>query len=312
MNILCSTDDNFVQHASAMLASLFENNKGQKIFVHVLTESLQEKNKADLNALAARYGAEIAFYIIGPEKLKGFPLKDDDYVSVAAYFRLLAPDVLPADVHKIIYLDGDVIVRQSLNELWSMDIDDYALSAIDETIADNCHRHCYDLSYGYFNSGVMLINLAYWRKNEVASRAISYMAEHPDRIKFWDQDALNGILYRNEWIRMPLKWNLTTLFLSRNFTNHASYSKVYATEYVDAVNRPAVVHYTGPLKPWNYVSSDHPYKNDYYKYLALTSWKDFKPRKTMSVALKRTAKKICLFLGLYTSPFVVLEKRKNH
>lgn len=303
MNILCCLDDNFVQHTGVMLTSLFENNSGEAIDVYVMTEGLQEKNRSALSSIVRKYNARIYFYMLKADMLKNFSLKTDDYVSVAAYFRLLVTTVLPAELDKIIYIDGDTIVRSSLKELWETEIENYALAAIDETIAGNCRRHQYDRSFGYFNSGVMLLNLKYWREKNVAERAIDYLTRYPERIKSWDQDALNGVLYDKEWKRLPLKWNLTTLFLDKGFSANPNYSDVYASEYFSAIKDPAIVHYTGPAKPWHYTSTDHPFKKEYNKYLQLTVWKDYCPRRKMSVFCKRVAKQILSFFHCYSSPY---------
>ena len=44
----------------------------------------------------------------------------------------------------------------------------------------------------YFNSGVMLINLDYWRANNVKEKVIDFISRKPEVIRFADQDGLNS------------------------------------------------------------------------------------------------------------------------
>ena len=71
-------------------------------------------------------------------------------------------------MHKIIYLDCDLIVEQQLSKLFNYDIGRYPIAAVEDMWSgkdDNYERLGYDRKYGYFNSGVLLINLDMWRES---------------------------------------------------------------------------------------------------------------------------------------------------
>ena len=197
MEVLCACDQRFLPHTATMLCSLLEHNSVSRI--HLFYSSVSEHELAKLEALVARYASKISFYEIVLADLQD--LRVDKWASVAVYYRLLAPRLLPADLDKVLYLDFDIIVRQSLKDLWNIDLTGHALGAVPNFEDDA--RKALGLPEGtkYFNSGVLLINLWFWRQSNVAERAISFIRNNPTKVQYWDQDALNATLVRS-WIEL--------------------------------------------------------------------------------------------------------------
>lgn len=305
MDILCCLDDNYVQHTSVMLTSFFVNNDFENHHIYVITLQLNESNSSYLKNIVEKYHSSFHLYRINREMLSDFVLKDTDYVSLATYLRLFSTQVLPPDCSKVLYIDGDIIVRNSLEALWKMDIKNYAVAAVDETIKANCIRHKYDVALGYFNAGFMLINMDFWRNNNIAEKAIDYMKRFPERIKSWDQDALNGILYKGLWKRIDLKYNLTTIFLYQNYVEGDDFPKIYTEEYSSAISDPTIVHYTGPDKPWNYTVIDHPFKQDYLKYAKMIG---VKQPFEIHLFMKKMIRKTLCYMGILKDTYVVIKK----
>jgi lipopolysaccharide biosynthesis glycosyltransferase len=111
----------------------------------------------------------------------------------------------------------------------------------------------------YFNSGVLLINLSFWRKNNVAERAISFVRNNPDKVQYWDQDALNAILI-NQWVELPTCWN---------------WQYWWRTSYPETEQEPAIVHFITSDKPWHW-SNSHIFKQEYHQYRIKTPWRRYK------------------------------------
>ena len=167
LNICCCTDDNYAQYCAVMLCSLFENNRGNNIIVHILISTLSESNTKGLKNLGFRYGANILFHKVDSAKLSGCQYRIKRPLSEAAYYRVLLASILK-DVDKILYLDCDIIVKGNIRELFEIEMDNYALAAVQEPVEiEEVHRLQLSIPYGesYFNSGVLLINLNYWREN---------------------------------------------------------------------------------------------------------------------------------------------------
>jgi lipopolysaccharide biosynthesis glycosyltransferase len=252
MEVLTACDERYLPHAATMLCSLLEHNSVSRI--HFFYSSIASHELEKLKSLVARYRSEIVLYKMAPTEFEGF--RADDHLSIATYYRLLAPRLLPPDLDKVLYLDADIIVRHSLNMLWCTDLADHALAAV-SNYEDN-PRKALGLPAGtqYFNAGVLLINLRFWRKHMVLEGAVAFIKDNPGRVRYNDQDALNAIL-ANQWIALPPGWN-AQMDEWRPFPP--------GTE-----SDPAIVHFVTSNKPWQW-SNEHPFKREYRKYRLKTPW----------------------------------------
>lgn len=273
LEIVCCFDNTFIRHAAVMLVSLLENNRKVKINIHAIVDSLILIEKEKLTNLVHSYNAKINYYELTNENLAyidSFPLNRKAHVSKATYFRLMMSNILPTNIKKVLYLDCDVIVQDELQSLYIENIEDYALAACKELIVNNPNSvrlGLPDLS-NYFCAGIMLINLDYWRKNRVPDRAFNFLSSYPERIQWWDQDALNGCLF-NEWKCLHPRYNCDpTMYFYNGWIN---YDKQFVNEWLDAVRNPAIIHYLTAAKPWMSLCV-HPLKNLYFKYLRMTPW----------------------------------------
>lgn len=272
-NIVCCTDDNYAQYCGVMLCSLLDNNKDNELIIHVLINQLSEENRNKLNKIVEFYNSKIIFHIVDESKLDGVKFRIHNPLSKAAYYRLLLSSVLP-NVSIVLYFDCDMIILKNIAELFKLEINDYALAAVaDHSPESDLHRRQLSLSYGsqYFCSGILLINLDYWRKNNSEEKLIEYSKR--DRYVFLhDQDSLNYV-FKNKWFVLPPKWNRLNLAIPKK----AMFDKRYDEQ--EYFSDPCVIHYATKLcKPWYNIHFLR-YKSLYIKYLHKTPWKDAKPLK---------------------------------
>lgn len=269
-DILCATDDKYVPYCGIMLTSLFENNKELNFCIYILTEHLSDRSKNELATLANSYNQRIEIITVDSEILKNCPIRQGDHVSIATYYRLLAPKLLPSNIEKILYLDCDMIIDSDITDLYNVDINGYPIAmSLDETFFDDekYQRLDYDKKYLYQNAGVALFNIKYWRDNNIVEKCFEYISNNADKIIFHDQDTLNALLHK-EIKQLPIKYNLQTGFL------YNAYKKNYKNEIDDimeAAMSPIIIHYTGPGKPW-FKGSRHPFVKKYIYYKKLSIW----------------------------------------
>lgn len=126
-----------------------------------------------------------------------------------------------------------------------------------------------DLRSGYFNSGVMLVNLNYWREHNLREEYYRFIQDHPDMIRLWDQDVLNYVLKKQKLL-LPVKYDLASGWLYRiSGTNVED----FRDQIDDAIKDPMIIHFTTSNKPWMTICR-HPYRNIFLKYKSQTIWKD--------------------------------------
>ena len=253
IQIATTIDESYVQHLGVMLCSLFESNPFNHLSIFVFSKRISSTQVRKLKKLAYRYDGDITIIEINESQIQN--LKLNLHASVANYYRLLMADLLPNYLRKILYLDSDIIFKTDIGELWQTDVSEYYVAAVAEPFYD-CSYLGFASEDKYFNSGVMLINLDKWRKEEIGETTINFIEQNPDKIKMWDQDGLNVVL-KGKWLELPQQWNQTSRIFEQNpFTI------------------PSIIHYTGSLKPWNY-HCQHPLKSEYFHYLKKTPWRKF-------------------------------------
>ncbi|WP_321478893.1 glycosyltransferase family 8 protein [uncultured Bacteroides sp.] len=295
MDVVCNIDDNYTKYCVVMLTSLFENNKEEDFDIHIIAGDLSFLNKSIISAVVEnKYAQKLHYYLVGDSLLSNFPISNG-HISISTYYRLFLPSILPQSISKIIYLDCDLLVLGSLKPLWEENVDGFAIGCVEDMWSgksDNYTRLCYDSSYSYFNAGVLLINLSYWRQCNFEKKALDYIQKYPERLLFNDQDVLNALLY-NQKKNISFRWNMQDGFFRRK----RRLRKESWNELDRDLKSPVIIHYTGAKKPWHYKSM-HPYKSIYFRYLDLTQWSGERPKVNYLFYFNRLFNDVVNFLGL--------------
>lgn len=289
IHIACNIDANFMQHCAVTLVSLFENNNSADICVHIVAPSLSEENQQILRNLVASYGNDIRFYFPPEDLLSCFAIKKfGKRISMATYYRCMFSAILPDDVEKVLYLDCDIVVLGDISEFWNTDLSGCGAACIEDIGKDEDERYerlHYDRSYSYFNAGVLLINLDYWREHKVDKQCVEYFQTYPERILFNDQDLLNVVLHKDK-VFVPLKWNMQDGFYRYGIDKKVADWNSFREELL----HPVILHYTNK-KPWNY-DSMHPLRSEYYKYLDMTPWQGQRPLSSLKKRVQWCMKRL--------------------
>ncbi len=304
IHILCATDDNYIPYYGIMLTSLFENNPDERFSIFVLSSGLQPLSISSLHSLTSAYGHSIQFVAIEEKDLVDCPIRPGDHVTLATYYRLVAASVLPEDISKILWLDGDLIIDGPVRELWETNLSSFAIGTVkDESY---CHPDIYQRlqlnpDIPYTSAGVLLINLDYWREHKSASLFFNYIRENRDKLLFHDQDTLN-VVFQDKKILLPVIWNFQSGFITA--WEYPNYPVPLQEEIFRAARKPIIIHYSGPSKPW-FRFNIHPYRKVFEHYQRLSPWKDFPPK---SFGLKHSIRdgigKMLRDLHLRRSPYI--------
>lgn len=256
MNICFATDDNYVKTTAIAIMTVLLTNKNEEISFYILSQSLTEENKEILKSTVLRYSSKshIQFCILTSSIIDKFSstIKKENHVSLAAYLRLFIPSLIPDNVHKILYLDGDIICVDSLRLLYETDLTNYSIAAVyDERTCDSeCfERLNYPMKNGYFNSGILLINVDYWRKNSIQQKCIDFVLGNKEICLWHDQDALNKIL--NGTVKFcHIKYNV----YEHLYEKENNYPALFNNEIKEAVENPVIIHFCSGRKPWTFES----------------------------------------------------------
>lgn len=275
MNIVLCTDKNYVMPCGITMISILENNKSTPVTFHIIGMDLDKESEEILTSVLAKYkGASISFYEIRQEFLESynFSLYGAKHMSIASYARLFLANLLPENIDKVLYMDCDIIVNKDLSEFWNVDITNYSVAGVPDLYAmfsaKVIEKIGYKETFQYINAGIILINLKYWREQNLINTFIDFYNEKHDIITFYDQDIINGTLYDTKLL-LPMKFNVIDFY----YTLKPKDLHQYKSEVDEAIKDPVIIHYTSPEKPWLKICM-HPLRKEFLKYKDLSYWKN--------------------------------------
>lgn len=273
INILYSSDQNYAKQLAVSMVSLISNSNEDEFFkIHIIDNGIYDKTKTDIRSLLNENKAEI-IWLNFDNKLDALNLTGK--FPRSAFARLFIADMLGLD--KVIYIDCDMIVLQSLSPLWNMNLSDNLVMAVQDSV-DISYRRLVGLKKEnrYFNSGFLVINVSEWRKQKIAEQCIQYAHRWNGDIPHNDQGILNAVCKDKVKI-LPPCYNLQNPMIEMSVKEICKLGKIsnyYSQREIDnAVNNPVVVHFTEEFynRPW-FTPCTHPYKHLYLKYASLIPW----------------------------------------
>ena len=243
LSFVFCVSDAYATYIRVTIKSIIENHKNYKVKIYVLSNFISCKNRKLLEESVAGSNAIIHIHIVDDTSLKG--LKET--WSIFAWYRLLVPECIPSDVHRILYLDADTIVCGDVSELFKINMDGYSIAAcIDpESFNDDTFTRChYNKEKKYVCAGVLLMNLDVWRDSQLGKDMIAFGFDNNDWIKLPDQDVIN-VLCQDEKLILPLKYGIMDYFLKED----RFYKEPYRAQLIECLENPAIVHFAGQ-NPW--------------------------------------------------------------
>jgi len=271
IRILFCCNPTYYQHLAVTLVSLLENNRNNRLEVHLILS-------ARAPSLETRLWRSLEPYRNFTLEIHDFPLSGcahffvDNHVTVDTYCRIFAADILSQNIEKILYLDCDLVVLGDLQDLWSTDVTSYALAAVPEPYGA-FRREFLGIpnEQPYVNAGVMLVNLRRWRAEGLAQRLSRLIEAHGNSLWYWDQDAINATLH-DAILPLDYRWNVQAQVYKPKWQRYRGTERSVR----DACRRPAILHYSTAEKPWRFRAIVKK-KLIYFDYLAKTDWRSANP-----------------------------------
>lgn len=246
MNLLFAIDDNFVQQLETVLLSIHLNTKSQEFNIYVLQKKRLAK-EAELAAFCKQLKMTYHPVMVKQSLFENAPVTARYPTTI--YYRLLAHQMLPQDLHKILYLDADILCINDLSPLYNIALgNNLFASAIHASLTNttdviNKIRLQNFGADGYYNSGVLLMNLDLMRQEVDANQIFDYIRRHI--LLLPDQDVLNA-LYSERIKTIPDQlYNFDT-------RNGKIYETISLGEWdLDwVIKNTVILHYCGREKPW--------------------------------------------------------------
>jgi len=253
--IVYITDDNYTMPTIISIISLLKNMQNPPT-VYILGIDLSNKNKEYFNGLN---GVKLLNL---DNKYKNLDLKHR-HVTKSALFKFDLAEIFN-EFDKILYIDSDTVIKDDIKTLLDTDVEGVYGGVVKDIFATTKNGDNERISVtSYFNSGLMLLNLAKMREGNIKEKLLNTRLGLKSE-KYMDQDVFN------------LVFDNCVKYLSPNFNymlNNKN-SRLGFLEFYEIKNlKPAVLHYAY-LKPWEYKGIA--YSREWMKYYNLSPFKDEK------------------------------------
>ncbi len=265
LHVAIASDEYFLRVASVMMLSVLEYHPGTTIHLMCPPETPQAPLQAVASMVKERGGFLNVLRVPDAWVDHLPPMRG---IRRMVWYRVFLPTLLP-EHGRVLYLDADTMVMGSLEEIWGIELGGRPVAAVANTIEPkNRIKQLANLDLPetatYFNSGVLLMDLEYMRREHSQDEILALTERIGDRFSWGDQDGLNGV-FANDVLLLHPRWNAQgSLFFwsaARDF---------FGDDVVDeATSNPRVVHFGGGNgergRPWYYLC-DHPFRAPFLKY----------------------------------------------
>ena len=204
MNVIYSGTRNLYHAMRGAIGSLLRYNPDAKVYVLAEDDELP----FDIPGEVINVSGQKYFRSDGPNMRSQF--------TYMAMIRACTPELIPDD--KVIQLDVDTIVCDSLMPLWETDLTDKWIGWCEEK-----YGKYKPFGPKYYNFGVAVMNLEQMRRDRFTDLAVWLLNNQP--LQFIDQDAMNWLAGTEKSVDIPVRFNES---FCCGYTEH-----------------PAIIHYAG-------------------------------------------------------------------
>jgi lipopolysaccharide biosynthesis glycosyltransferase len=284
VSIAFCLDNNYMQHLTVTIYSICENlKKGRNLDVYVVHNSLSQVNQDRLVRDIAIFENVNIFFVSDQNDYD--TLYVSSVMTQSTYLKINLPNTLPKDLKKVLYIDCDIVAAGDISELYDLN-PKYIMAARDTNLYLEKY---YDMlfwrtnNYGYFNAGVMFMNLETLRQIDAAGDIMEYSVKYSKFFDWYDQTGFNYTL-ADKYEPIHPKYNFLQCMYSLRDMKQSIYPE---SEYAEAKKSPVLIHYAGSTyKPWVY-SCIGPLIHLYFICIQKTSYRNFVLVKTFSGFIKK-------------------------
>ena len=229
----------YVEQVITTIKSICYHNRSIRFYL--INSDLPNEWLKQLNKRLEKFDSEIINCRVTSEQISRY--KTD--ISYTVFLRYFVADFVKED--KALYLDCDLVVTKNLDDLFATDLQDYPLAAI----RDFGGRAYFGREI--FNAGVLLINNALWKQENITQKLIDLTNEWHDKVDQADQSILN-MLFENKWLELDFDNN--HIVIHERFANY---------RFPNGQEYPGIIHYLSERKPWH-VHASQTYRDVWWYY----------------------------------------------
>lgn len=263
MDVVYASDEYYFAYIYAAVKTLYEHNKEDDILVHYIQQNVSEKSLSILKSLAKEYNRDIDIITFSMPEEYDRILPAYGAASKTTYAKFWFASMFP-DKERLLYLDPDTIVMGNIRELYDVEFNNNLIAGVIENLPTyHMKASKMEMDDSYINGGMMLCNLAQWRREGFEKKALERLKDTVHNLNY-DQGIVNELCKKSTLV-VPPKYNvLAEIFefkSAEKIKKRYGFTHYYSQQEVDeAINSPIIIHFTGFLygKPLS-VKCTHPY-----------------------------------------------------
>ncbi len=308
INVAYACNEAYMEQTTVSLVSLFENNKNiEKIVIYFIDMGITKESAAEMNRLVESYGHTL---IVIPFDKIAYDINVDNtgrHIQ-SVYAKLFFGRI--EEIDRIIYLDSDIVVNDSLMPLWNLDLGDCVCAGVEtiHTIEDN-RRIGLTPEERAINDGMVLMDLKAWRDGDYLLKCMEYIKCYNGNPPVLSEGTINAVCKGKILIIDP-RYNLMSGIVGETSKRIECLTgrKYYSQEILDnATKNPCIIHYLSGFynRPWCEQCS-HPMKDIYLKFRKKTKWRNAPLQK------KKLSRRVKLIgLAYYHLPMSIFVKLRS-
>lgn len=239
VRVATAANEPYLPYLAAMVRSMaVTRGPGTELELTILYTGISEADRARIGSVAD--GLSVRWMPMGPDDYRRLGVEPEPLILDPHYFRCLLPRVYAADVDRAVYIDADTIIRRDVTPLHDWPLDGHPVAAAQDLVAvigdaiDHWREAGLDGAAPYFNSGVLVVDLARWRAEGIGDQVMRECQRNRHRLLIrdtWNQHDQYGfnVVLQHRWTRLPPGWN--------------HYSERPSDDGV------GIVHFLGDMKP---------------------------------------------------------------
>ena len=278
MHIVLASDNNYAPFVAVTLVSILRTNPTLPVLhVHLLANGVSDDTLQKIQDIPRRERLHLHTYDISNLR-EMLQVDVPDTIAMSSYARLFIADLLPTDIDRVLYLDCDVVAADDLTVLWQTDMKSAWVAGVLDVLYGDEPKTAVGMAptAPYLNAGILLINLAAWREQDLTHRFLDFLLAHNGTVYHHDQGIINGICTGHTLTLHP-RYNMT----SSHFSHPVKFVRRLITpfytdkELAEGRTAPALIHFTEGFynRPWKR-HCNHPKKQLFFDNLRLTPWAD--------------------------------------
>jgi lipopolysaccharide biosynthesis glycosyltransferase len=234
--IVTSFDANYFQYSMVLVKTFADNYNGPDLldFICLVPLDLIDREREYIETVNVSNKLRIQFRssqkfeeLVSTERYNFDKL---DYITSNAMQRIFLASTLH-EYDEVIYLDPDTMVLRDVQPLLSYPLFN-KIAAMPEP--RNPSRQFGGPDVPYFNNGVFITTLEYWRAQALETKMVEWLLATEDLPNCIEQDAMNQVL-KTAWAPLSPTCNFWATFATYGLYTEAD---------------PLIVHFIGRYKPW--------------------------------------------------------------